>query len=385
MKNRQSIILYCYSDPMIYPPTINLANILAEEGAKVTVCGIEFPDIQPILLHPNVSFHYLTSHRKGIRNLINYLILFWKLRRLVREVKADWIIGYDAPAVPHTYFSCWLRSTRWGYHQHDYWENPKGWYRFIWKLESTLPVHAQFISFPQEERKDFFLLRNKRLSTKKTFIIFNSPPVNWGREAEIHPKLKLIKENYSEILIYQGGLSAEFSLENVINSIPYTVPYCAFIILGKELEYGIRNYYQKIIEEKKIAHRVFLWDSVSYNELPSIDRFASIGIAKFAFKKGISINDLHLTGASNKLAEYMSSGLPVIAPDTLPNRSFFRMYPIGLLAKPEDPKDIAEKINTLLENPEKSRQISNHNIRLFENVFHYKKQLRPLLSELTDE
>ena len=64
--NNRSIALVILSDPKIYPPTVNAANILADKGFNVFLYGIKYNYPDKIELHPKVNLKYIGIQKKGL-------------------------------------------------------------------------------------------------------------------------------------------------------------------------------------------------------------------------------------------------------------------------------------------------------------------------------
>ena len=55
---KKKIALLCSADPNIFPPTINAANILDENGYDVTIYGIKQDTGESIKINKNVDIIY---------------------------------------------------------------------------------------------------------------------------------------------------------------------------------------------------------------------------------------------------------------------------------------------------------------------------------------
>ena len=60
-----------------------------------------------------------------------------------------------------------------------------------------------------------------------------------------------------------------------------------------------------------------------------------------------------------KLFEYMASGAPVVASDLPSFSKYLKDNENSLLFEPDNPKSLAEKVNTLLENHSMGEKLSN--------------------------
>ncbi len=80
-----------------------------------------------------------------------------------------------------------------------------------------------------------------------------------------------------------------------------------------------------------------------------------------------------------KVYEYMAMGMPVILSDFLYNRQVIEKYKFGMLVDPEDPDDIAEKINYLMSHKEKAVQMGQNGKKLIYEKWNWKNEDKKLL------
>lgn len=363
---------------MIFPPTINAANVLAENGYEVTLIDIKYHDIpESIHLNPLVDRISIGSKNTGIRNVIFYLKVPFLLVRIIRKKKIEKIISYDGMSVLPVFLLKIFTHVFWIYHQHDYWETSSGWLRLPFYSEIKLSKHANIVTFPQSDRAQKF----KKIAKLKQepLIIHNGPRKNWTLDAIPNSLIKKLKDDKKIILIYQGGWSKRFSIQEVIKSLKYLPEYVHFIILGKELELGIKKFYHEVAKSNNLGNRVHIIGSIKYDDLPSYTYFSDFGIANFTFAKNETTNNLLLAGASNKLAEYFACSLPIIAPNTDVNRKYLQEKGRGLVPLQNTPEEIGKTIKSLIKNKKLYTEISENNKSEFESELNFNSQFEKLL------
>jgi glycosyltransferase involved in cell wall biosynthesis len=382
LSSSKKIGMLILSDPHIYPPTMNAANILAEEGHRVFIYGVKsHKSKEHVKLNPSVQLIYLSDTKTGLGGIQTYLKAYIQL--LVESIrnKFDWIIAYDASAVGPAFFASKLKGSKWIYHQHDFWQNPIGlWQKFLHKLEYKLGSRADIVSFPQEERAKIF--REKSKMKNLPLIVYNGPRLKWAEGVPISSQpLQALKERFKHILIYQGGISKYFGFENLIRSINFCKSTFAIVFIGKELETGMKEELSQLALKNGVDERVvFLESLVEYDQLPSITGMADIGIAKLTNDEtNAPFNDRFLAGASNKLTEYMAMGLPIISADTEDNRKFFLPDQIGVLCDTNVPRNIAATIDKLLGDEHYRHYLSEINRKNFADKYNYDLQFRKIL------
>ncbi|QDU99038.1 glycosyltransferase family 4 protein [Lignipirellula cremea] len=86
----------------------------------------------------------------------------------------------------------------------------------------------------------------------------------------------------------------------------------------------------------------------------------------------------HIAAQPNKLFEYMSAALPVVASDFPLWRAIVEEAGCGLLVDPEDPQQIAEAIRWLIENPEEAEAMGLRGRRAIEDRYRWDREFETL-------
>ncbi|MDB5223202.1 MAG: glycosyl transferase [Chitinophagaceae bacterium] len=378
----KKIALLIYSDPLHFPPTINAANILSEKGFDVHLIGFENTDNWRQHLNENIKLINMGRPKTGVKAFVAYFKSIFFIRKYLKNNNIDCLISYDAKSVFPSFIGTFNKNTKWIYHQHDFWQKPAGvWEKFLWLTERRLTKHADYVSFPQIKRAEYF----QQLAGLKTFpiIAFNGPRLSWvqNRSIDIHPEVVRIKNKYKRILIYQGGLSKNFYLENLISAVNLCKSSFAIILYGNELEKEYKVKLMALVQNQKIDDRVIFWeDYLQYDDLPSITMHCDIGIAKLTHDEmDAPINDKYLAGASNKIMEYMAAGLPIIAADSKDNRWFYMKDNIGVLCNVKDPMEIAKTIDRLLQDDKLRTSMGANNKHNFLTKYNFDNQFQKIL------
>ena len=88
----------------------------------------------------------------------------------------------------------------------------------------------------------------------------------------------------------------------------------------------------------------------------------------------------YLLVTPNKLFEYMSAGIPVIASDFPFIREVVLEADCGLLVHPHDVQEIAGAMNHLLHNPEDARRLGRNGLRAARERYNWQREEKKLLS-----
>jgi len=164
-----------------------------------------------------------------------------------------------------------------------------------------------------------------------------------------HPKTAYKKHNLfrSEfnipetipILLYQGGLTEVrgiFTIVDIVEEIDNIA--MIFMGMGKDLE-RLATY----IKSKNIEDKIFVKNAVAPAELIKYTSSADIGLQLLQ-----NINANHYSTISNKIFEYMTAGLAIVASDFPEIRKIVLGYNIGKVIDPSSNEDIKLAIESII-------------------------------------
>jgi glycosyltransferase involved in cell wall biosynthesis len=153
----------------------------------------------------------------------------------------------------------------------------------------------------------------------------------------LHQMLGLSKEE--KILLYQGGIQTGRGLDKLIEAVPmFKEGILVLIGDGK-----IKNSLQEQVKQLNLEDRVRFIAKVPLAELPLYTRQAYLG---FQVLNNVCFN--HYSASSNKLFEYMMSGVPVVACRFPEIRRVVESERTGICIDSHSPKAIAGAVNLLL-------------------------------------
>ncbi|SFD10614.1 glycosyltransferase [Bacillus sp. UNCCL81] len=183
-------------------------------------------------------------------------------------------------------------------------------------------------------------------------VIHNYPFVSKPEESKainLHEKLGISEDE--PILLYQGGIQKGRGLELIVKAAPlYKRGIVVFIGDGK-----IKPTLLNLVEELQLQNRVKFIDKVPVDELLNYTRNAYLG-----FQVLNNINFNHYSASSNKLFEYMMSGVPVVACSFPEIQKVVEGEYTGVCVDSHDIDSIAEGVNYLLDNPEVRDEMSKN-------------------------
>lgn len=204
----------------------------------------------------------------------------------------------------------------------------------------------------------------KRFSKNKTKLVQNFPIT-----------IELLNENPTSFkerkpyVIYVGGISITRGIKEMVDAIAL-LPDEARLILGGNFESDdIENMVKKLPGWSKVDYRGW----VSRTEYRSLLSQCVAGLVLFH-----PIGN-HINAQPNKLFEYMSAGLPVIASDFPLWREFIEKNKCGLLVNPFDSNEIMTAIRWILNHPEEAELMGKHGQQAVLSIYNWSNEEKKLL------
>lgn len=180
-------------------------------------------------------------------------------------------------------------------------------------------------------------------------VIHNYPFVvkpEFSESINLHEKLNISPDE--PILLYQGGIQIGRGLDKLVQAAPlFKKGVLVFIGDGR-----IKPELEKAVKEQGLEERVKFLPKVPVEDLMHYTKNAYLG---FQVLNNICFN--HYSASSNKLFEYMMSGVPVIACSFPEIQRVVETEKVGVCVDSHDPKSIAEGVNYLLDHPEVREQM----------------------------
>lgn len=181
-------------------------------------------------------------------------------------------------------------------------------------------------------------------------VVHNYPiPTHPEQSSSVHLNELLELPTDEPILLYQGGIQKGRGLDKIVEAVPFiergTV---VFIGDGK-----IKPQLVQMVSDAQLEERVKFIPKVPVDDLLHYTKNAYLG-----FQVLNNINFNHYSASSNKLFEYMMSGVPVIACSFPEIQKVVETENVGICVDSHDPASIAEGVNYLLNHTEAREQMS---------------------------
>ncbi|MCX6273401.1 MAG: glycosyltransferase [Bacteroidetes bacterium] len=206
---------------------------------------------------------------------------------------------------------------------------------------------------------------SRRLSVPLPELILNCPPYQrFTKTSTIQDKLNLPPG--TTLFLYQGGLSAERGIENMLEAFSQVAwPGSALVVMG----YGPLE--KLVLEYSKQCDRIFLLPAVSQRELPSYTSSADYGIL---FYENTCLNNYYCL--PNKLFEYLMSGVPVLVSPLYELKKIVESNHLGLIARAPSVEGMKEVI---LATRSFDIQLFKDNIMEFNKIYNWENQAATLI------
>jgi glycosyltransferase involved in cell wall biosynthesis len=206
----------------------------------------------------------------------------------------------------------------------------------------------------------------KRFPGSKTIIVHNFPIINELTAGE--------EKNYSSRqnnIIYIGGISEIRGISEMVQAIdilPKTFN-AKLVLAGNFSPPQLKEEIKKLSGWKYVDYKGW----VSREEAAFLLNESRIGLVLFHPVPN------HMEAQPNKLFEYMSAGIPVIASNFELWREIVESVGCGLLVNPLEPKEIANAIKWILEHPNEAEEMGKRGQEAILHKYNWEKEGEKLL------
>lgn len=179
-------------------------------------------------------------------------------------------------------------------------------------------------------------------------------------------------EGEPHYICFAGGVDERYMHEYVIQSLQYT---CTRYLLAGPC--FIPSYFKKLQD-------LPMWSRVDYQGILPPEKVmelyarADVGIVLLDYSPNVGYRKGTL--GVLKMFEYMMAGIPVVATDLELWKEIIEGYDCGICVDPHDPHAIANAINTLVNNPDKARQMGENGRRAVKEKYNWATQEQTLLN-----
>lgn len=174
-------------------------------------------------------------------------------------------------------------------------------------------------------------------------------------------------------ILYVGGLTKIRGILEIAMSMKYINPKynVRLQLIGEFCDKNFENHIIKIIKDD---NRIEVIKWMPFEEMVNFLYEADIGLLCLWIVPG------HIQLGVNKLYEYMAAGLPIIATDIPIWKEFIEQNQYGLCVNINDPRNIANAIERLIEHPEEAKIMGRNGRKAVEEKYNWEKEATKLLA-----
>ncbi|MCV9884751.1 glycosyltransferase family 4 protein [Metabacillus halosaccharovorans] len=204
---------------------------------------------------------------------------------------------------------------------------------------------------------------------KKRFLTLRSDVIDVNN----FPLLKeLSSPNHSQVkknnsVCYVGVINKIRGIFEMVGAMEYTES--ELLLGGKFLSENDKS----LVKEKEGWKKVNQLGQVSREEMARVLAVSSAGLVLFHPLPN------HIDAQPNKMFEYMSAGVPVIASNFPLWKEIIEGNNCGICVDPMDPKEIGEAINRLVSNPEEVEKMGKNGRYAVETKYNWETESQKLL------
>jgi hypothetical protein len=319
MKKEKVLVVAIYSHPEYYPPTLNAIAYLSKQYDAIYIVhrninGFDWQYPANVkLLHTGNALPVEEAERQPVQYKIKS---FWSYSRLlvktIRSTGAGTLLVYDyMPWLSYRLFRRLLpRDLLLWYHNHDVAERQyirKGsisWW--AWKSEQKMFPRLDIFSLPAMERQAYFPMNEFK---GKFFFLPNYPSVIIYGAYNRQPK----DMTGPVRLLFQGSIGPLHGLEEII-------PLLGQRVAGRSLQLVLKGFMRDsykaelldLVRQHHVEDKLIIVPPTGYEGVVRNAQTCHIGIG---IHKKQDLMNKTLGTASNKIYEYVASGMPVLMYD----------------------------------------------------------------------
>lgn len=357
------------------------ARSLIKQGHSVTVMALK--DKHTPLVEKREDFHIQRVNvasryvlpKGGVFFFLKYLEFIIRTYLLVKNQNYDVYHAHDLETLPVAYMLAKKNNKPIVYDSHELYIDCVQHGRLqrqIWyHIEKTL---AHRVNYTIHENPSRAKIYSERYQVPEPVAVMNCQYLN------LKDKTNRFREELSispddAIVLYQGlvapGRGVDVLLD-MMNHLENTV----LIIMGQgEYKSKLRNDLKQHPQKEKI----FILDAVSWNVLAEYTASADIGVSALQNE-----SPQHYYALSNKLFEFLSSGLPVVFSDFPEMRRVIINNNVGLVVDETNPQEIAAAIHKILSDKKLYSEMSRNAKRIIKQRYNWEIEAQKLLAIYDD-
>jgi O-antigen/teichoic acid export membrane protein/glycosyltransferase involved in cell wall biosynthesis len=323
------------------------ATALVQAGFNVSIVDIEraytCPEKED---RSGIHIHHLFHKPSFIHTPFKIRLLFYSIYQLL-TMSADAYHAHDLSALPACYIAALLRNKALIFDAHELpMSNMSAHWRRFRLLLTCLLVHivprctGVITVSPHIGQALHTRYRSPQVSLVRNFPEYQAVAAS----NRIRQHLELGPE--AKIVLYQGNIQADRSLEKLVLAARFLKPDTVIVMMGWADD-AIRKQLEDLIQHEGMEKQVKLLPPVPYEDLLHWTTSADLGLVLFSPDYSLGIRWC----LPNKLFEYIMAGLPILASPLDAVEDVLRQYDVGKIVSSLAPAEIGIAIEAMLADP----------------------------------
>lgn len=344
---------------------IRIAKSIVDAGYDVTALAIKDDNTKNREIIDGIKVSRIEGRNRPIKFL---KILFSALKQ-----KPDIYHAFDLKTLPLAYFVSRINRSKLVYDSRELYvesmrdkELPDSYKKIMMGVESFLIRRVDGVIVVSDSIADILV---QRYGVKRPTVIFNCPPYIEYRKTTIIRDLIGIEDD-KRIVLYQGLISSGRGLENLVAASRFLDNAVVVLIGGG----GLKEELAKKVKDERLEDKVKFIDAVPYKELLNYTMSADLGVHPI---QNTCLN--HYYCAPNKLFEYLMAGLPVAISNFPDMQKIVENEGVGAAFDPDDPKDIARVVNSIMNDEEKYNRMRENALRVARESYNWEKESQKMM------
>lgn len=354
------LIISIWSDPSMYLNLMFLLNYLLKKKFKIILICKKIENINDFyfFVKKNPNLNVIQTNLNG---KFGYIKFFYLKYIYNNKFNPKILISVNFISMFFSYFLN-IKKTRWIYYNFDFDLKTKL-NNFI---EKMFIKKADHILIPSQSRLKVYKKNFNRVNS--IYSINNC----FSKELKIKKFKKYNKFYKKKYLIRLGSFSNSHALKEIALSTKYWKKGILLIMAGKSYD-GYFEELKSFVKLNNLKKIILLKDINYYVWFALLER----AIAGFALYDPINTSHNHMGGTSQKLNNYIYCNIPSIISKNPDFYKFNKKYQTSISVK-NNPKDIAEKVNKILNNKNLYFFLKKKNKEAFNKEFNFEKQIKKI-------
>jgi glycosyltransferase involved in cell wall biosynthesis len=366
-----------YTNPGAYPPLVRGAQLLAESGADVLMLGTRVRGLDALDAPParGVSVRLIAPADEGWRLKAHYARYAAWVAREATSWRPDWIYASDLLSAPIALALASLTRARIVYHEHDAPTHA----RPSWVIRRSLAARRRLLA-----TADVVVAPNAERAARLS-ALGNGRAVHTVWNCPRRPTRRPLRAEPSDALrvLFRGSVNGERLPLTIVEALARAGSDITLDVAGYETA-GSRGYLAALAAEAErhgLEHRVRILGTIAERELAAVCERADVGLALMPMTSPDE-NMRHMTGASNKVFEYLLYGMTPLVSDLPDWRRTFVDPGCAIACDPTDADQIAARLRWAADHRDAIRDVAARGWTRLTVDWNYESQFAPVLGAM---